>query len=84
MWIFFVALIPRIYRRQDLFILYDTFCPAAGGLYKFFNFSFNYSKENDLYIHVMRVSWPRRSQRSGEIDAVEGIALRKVGVRVAS
>ena len=29
----------------------------------------------------MRILWPRRSQRSGEVDAVEGIALaiREVG-----
>ena len=43
-----------------------------------FNFS-SYSKENlyciHVYIYLTWILWPRHSQRSGEIDAVEGIAL---------
>ena len=37
-------------------------------------------------LNVRYLSWPRQSQRSGEIDAVEGVALaiRKVGVKAAS
>ena len=33
------------------------------------------------YMYLTRILWPRRSQRSGEVDAVEGIALaiREVG-----
>ena len=47
----------------------------------------SYSKENNLYAYIYyvysltRVLWSRHSQRSGEIDTVEGIALamKKVG-----
>ena len=35
-------------------------------------------------MYLTRVFRRRHSQNSGEIDAVEGIAIRKVGVRVAS
>ena len=50
-------------------------------MYKLFSLLYIYKLYSLLYIYLMRVLWPWHSQRSGEIDAVEGraLAIRKVG-----